>query len=149
LEALHNLSGETPAQRGDAMIYTFGYYGKDFDAFKSQVRHLGAMVIDIRLVPQSRFFPECRKANLEREFGEDYLHVKELGNKGFKENRIEIADMDTGMKIIDDLYFKSTYVGVRNLILICACKSYEKCHRKVVADELRDYAHEMQELPDV
>jgi uncharacterized protein (DUF488 family) len=129
-------------------IYTAGYYGRDIEAFKEKVNRLGAMVVDIRLVPQSRFTPEWRKKNLEAVFGENYIHVPQLGNKGFKEKRIEIADMDAGIRILEDLYMKSTLVGVRPLILLCACKFYERCHRKTVADELRLYAYESKELED-
>lgn len=127
------------------MIYTAGYYGRNLEEFKETVWRLGAMVVDIRLVPQSRFFPDWRKANLERVFGKEYRHVPELGNKGFKEKRIEIADMKSGVEIIDELYNKP-FVGVQSLVLLCACKSYQTCHRKTVAEELEKYAYLVEEL---
>jgi hypothetical protein len=71
-----------------------------------------------------------------------------LGNKGFTQKRIEIADMDAGIQIVERLYMDSTVTGCRNLILLCVCKYYEKCHRKVVADgkrnEIRYYDFQIQ-----
>ena len=120
------------------MIYTFGYYGKSFDDFKARVKALEAVVVDIRLVPQSRFFPQWRKAHLEKVFNENYFHVRELGNKGFKEKRIEIADIDEGLKIVEAIN--------QNAILLCACKDVSKCHRKVIADLLIKRGYEVKEV---
>ena len=121
------------------MIYTFGYSGQSFDEFSARVAALDALVVDIRLVPQSRFSPPWRKANLEKVFKENYLHVGALGNKGFKEKRMDIADLDTGLAIVEAIE--------ENLILLCACKDIEKCHRKIIADALREHGHEVDELP--
>ncbi len=120
------------------MIYTAGYYGRDIEAFIAAARQLQAVVVDIRLVPQSRFTPQWRQANLERLFGDNYRHVKELGNKGFKEKRIEIADLETGLPIVEGIQ--------SNVILLCACKDYDKCHRKVIAEALREKGFETEEL---
>src|SRR5690349_18034833 len=86
-----------PFWSGAKMIYTAGYYGRDIDEFKTTVEGLNATVVDIRLVPQSRFTPQWRQKNLQALFGENYVHIKELGNKGFKEKRIEIADLEAGL----------------------------------------------------
>jgi uncharacterized protein (DUF488 family) len=119
-------------------IYTAGYYGRDLDEFQATVEGLKAVVVDIRLVPQSRFTPQWRQKNLQAVFGENYLHVKELGNKGFKEKRIEIADLETGLEVVTQIK--------RNIVLLCACKDYEKCHRKVIAEELRIRGYKVREL---
>jgi uncharacterized protein (DUF488 family) len=119
-------------------IYTAGYYGRDINEFKATVEGLNAVVVDIRLVPQSRFTPQWRQKNLQTLFGENYLHIKELGNKGFKEKRIEIADPEAGFDIL--LQIK------RDMILLCACKDYEKCHRKVIAEELKMRGYKTEEL---
>jgi uncharacterized protein (DUF488 family) len=97
------------------------------------------IVVDIRLVPQSRFFPEWRKGNLENVFDDDYLHVRDLGNKGFKEKRIEIADLDRGLAIVKALG--------RNVVLLCACKYVRKCHRETVAEAFRVEGYEVKEWP--
>src|ERR1044072_5213028 len=110
-------------------IFTFGYYGKSFDEFIATVKRLNAVVVDIRLVPQSRFFPEWRKGNLEKVFGDDYLHVRDLGNQGFKEKRLAIVDIERGTAIVRALE--------RDVILLCACKHFAHCHRKPVAEKLR------------
>lgn len=120
------------------MIYTAGYYGRDIDEFRATAEGLNAMVVDIRLVPQSRFTPQWRQKNLQALFGENYLHIKQLGNKGFKEKRIEIADLEAGLEIIAQIK--------RDMILLCACKHYDNCHRKVIAEALRKLGHETEEL---
>jgi uncharacterized protein (DUF488 family) len=121
-------------------IYTAGYYGRDINELTATVTQLDAMVVDIRLVPQSRFTPQWRKANLERLYGENYLHIKELGNKGFKEKRIEIADMDSGLAIVESLG--------RDVVLLCACKHFDKCHRQPIAEALGFRGYEVIELSD-
>ncbi len=119
-------------------VFTCGYYGRKLEDFKATVKQLNAVVIDIRLVPQSRFFPDWRKGNLEKVFGDAYLHVRDLGNKGFKEKRIEIADLERGTAIVRAID--------RNVILLCACKNFQTCHRKPVAEELQRQGCEVEEL---
>ncbi|MBI3654150.1 MAG: DUF488 domain-containing protein [Acidobacteria bacterium] len=126
------------------MIYTAGYYGRDFQQFKATVKHLDAAVIDIRLMPQSRFFPDWRKRNLELELSPSYFHVVELGNKAFKENRIEILDLAAGMQFVKRIIEEIQ----RDVILLCACKSLSTCHRHIVAEAFRKEGHKVQELPD-
>ena len=120
------------------MIYTAGYYGRKLDDFRAEVERLGAVVVDIRLVPQSRFFPEWRKGNLEKVFGDRYRHVKELGNAGFKEKRIEISDLETGLDVV---------TGIEgNMILLCACKDLNRCHRQVIGEALTARGYQVEEL---
>jgi uncharacterized protein (DUF488 family) len=120
------------------MIHTAGYYGRKLDDFKAEVERLGAVVVDIRLVPQSRFFPEWRKGNLEAVFGKRYLHVKELGNTKFKEKRIEINDLDAGLEVVTQIE--------GDLILLCACKDRNKCHRQVIGEALSERGYPVEEL---
>jgi uncharacterized protein (DUF488 family) len=120
------------------MIYTFGYYGKDFQDFKTTVSQLNAVVVDIRLVPRSRFFPAWNKSHLQQTFGEAYVHIPELGNKGFKEKRIEIADIEHGLAKLRAIK--------RDLILICACKFFNRCHRKPITRQLQSLGYEVREL---
>jgi uncharacterized protein (DUF488 family) len=121
------------------MIYTAGYYGRRLDDFRAEVGRLGAVVVDIRLVPQSRFFPEWRKGNLEKVFGDRYRHVKELGNAGFKEKRIEIVDLESGLEVVTRID--------GNAILMCACKDLNRCHRQVIGEALKGRGYQVEELP--
>src|SRR5690349_2693011 len=100
--------------------YTAGYYGRALEEFKAKAEELKAVVVDIRLVPQSRFTPQWRQKNLQATFGENYLHIKEPGNKGFKEKRIEIADLEAGLEITRQIKC--------DMILLCAYKHYDTCH---------------------
>jgi len=56
----------------------------------------------------------------------------------FKEQRIEIADLERGIAIAKELE--------RDVILICACKSFDNCHRKPLSEALREQGHTVEEL---
>jgi uncharacterized protein (DUF488 family) len=76
--------------------------------------------------------------------GIKYLWVVELGNpqkndRDMKIMREHIASQDDrwpinrGLKILYDIVTEQD----RQCCLLCACKEYEACHRKVVAEALR------------
>ena len=120
------------------MIHTAGYSGRKLDDFQAAVAQLDAFVVDIRLVPQSRFFPAWRKSNLEKVFGDRYRHVKELGNTKFKEKRIAINDLDAGLEVIMQIE--------GDVILLCACKDRNFCHRKIIGEALEERGFSVKEL---
>ena len=100
---------------------------------------LGTTVIDIRLVPASRWRKEWRDSELRNLLGDRYVHVRELGNEHYKEGGpIKIKDMDAGIK-------KLLEIG-GSLILLCGCKDKLDCHRRVVARELEERGHQVSEV---
>jgi uncharacterized protein (DUF488 family) len=128
---------ETPGG-GGCFIYTAGYHGRSSAGLKQLLEERDAVLVDIRLSPRSQF-PEWQGAELRSLLGGRYLHVPELGNVNYAARgtaEIKIADMDAGLRIV---------LGVgKAVVLLCMCPRFERCHRRVVAEELlgRGYAVE-------
>lgn len=130
------------AAQENKMIYTTGYTGKKPEDLKSLVKRLGARLIDIRYSPNSRV-PQWRQKALLELVGETYYHLPMLGNKAYREGRIEIWNFESGESW---LFWHTKDHPEQPIILLCACKDYETCHRKVVADGLRERGYEVEEL---
>lgn len=120
------------------MIYTTGYSGKSVDDLRALAERLNAVVVDIRLRPQSRWQPKWNKSSLSILLEDRYIWVGELGNVKYKEKQIEIKDLDAGLEKVLAIE--------RDVILLCSCSEYENCHRKTVADALRERGREVEEL---
>ncbi len=116
-------------------IYTMGYQGWTPAAFCRAVRARDGLLVDVRYAARSRNRAWTKSALLE-EFGERYLHVRDLGNVNYRAvgRPIEIADLEAGAKTVESLL--TMVPGA--LILLCACKDVATCHRKVVADALAE-----------
>ena len=106
------------------MIYTLGYSGLSADYVLRLAEELQATVVDIRLSPRSRR-PEFNQGRLARLLGSRYVHIAELGNANYKNGGpIRILDLEAGLGLIE-----TRLPG--NLILMCACRDYTQCHRRV------------------
>lgn len=135
---------QPPSTDPSQKIYTAGYRGRKIAEFISAVKARGAILVDIRIIPWSPN-PTYRKVGLQRVFTmRNYRHVKELGNAKKDEGTIQILDMDAGVAKIRE-YLK---LG-KPLVLLCACDTYETCHRKVVADRLRELGFFVEENPEL
>lgn len=123
-------------------LYTIGYIEPDaeqrIDAFLS---FLGSVLIDIRHTPQSRLPQFCQQA-LRSTYGQRYLWVPELGNIHYKpEDRakgIQIANAVIGIPRVTE-----RLRGGQAIMLLCACKHYEQCHRKTVYEMIMDAMKEV------
>jgi uncharacterized protein (DUF488 family) len=91
----------------------------------------------MRFAPRSRN-PVWNERNLRQTFGARYKHIRALGNANYRGNSVRIQNLDAGLRAI-------TQSG-RPVILMCACKEYEHCHRSVVAAKLRELGYEVTEL---
>lgn len=112
------------------MIYTAGYIGHPSNALRQLAINLEATIVDIRVSPRSAN-PQYNRAALQALLGKRYVHLIEWGNVNYKgEGPIKIADFDKGLR-----KFKKIS---GNTILLCACKNFHSCHRKVIADRLGD-----------
>jgi len=121
-------------------IYTFGYAGRTIDEIKKQIGD-GAS-LDIRLSPRSRR-PEYSKKRLLEAFPDTYLWVYEFGNENYKTGGdIKLYDPEVGLSIIHDIRAESDI----DLYLMCQCQDYEKCHRKYVAELLRQRGYKVSEV---
>lgn len=120
-------------------IYTVGYLGWKQPELIAALRRLNGLLVDIRFTPWSRN-PQWIKANLEKLLGNDYVHIKALGNAEHKTGGMRIFNYDMGVAFI------ASNADVRPIVLMCACKDNESCHREVVAKMLRKAGYTVQEL---
>jgi hypothetical protein len=115
-------------------IYTVGYNaGWTPEILKSEAERLGAVVADIRYSPRSRR-PQWSKKRLLEILGQDYIHIRELGNSNYKgSGPIELVSTDVGLDRLHAIH--------RSVILLCACRELSICHRGIVAVLARDRFH--------
>jgi uncharacterized protein (DUF488 family) len=127
------------------IVYELGYLNMNWPlgALKEWLVERDAVLADIRFQPRSHN-PKWAKHVLERVLGERYVHIEELGNLNYKlkgmEN-IEIADMEKGLSRLWDAPFQS-------VVIMCACKDFDHCHRKVVAARVVELGGEVRPLLD-
>jgi uncharacterized protein (DUF488 family) len=88
------------------------------------------VLVDIRYSPRSRWRPQWTKKALEAAYGGRYIHVKAFGNVNYRDPvaPIRLLDPDAGVRWA----LKTLHAGY-SLILLCACKEDDRCHRKTVA----------------
>ena len=118
-------------------VYTVGYAADGSAQLLEQVMSNPAMLlIDIRLVPRSRWFVQWNKKQLVERWGKRYRHERRLGNLNYKNRRkpIELRDATGGIAFLVEL-LQAGY----SVVLLCACVQYDACHRKFVADLVTQY----------
>ena len=119
-------------------IHTIGYTEPNaqvrIDAFLSKPN---ACLVDIRFSARSRWNQSFRQDRLAQKYGAQYIHCPSLGNLNYRpEDRskgITIADPETGILVVRNLLS-----GGNDVMLLCGCKEYERCHRKVVYELLTE-----------
>jgi uncharacterized protein (DUF488 family) len=79
-----------------------------------------------------------RKVYLKALLGEKYRHIPNLGNRTYKEDKISIQNLKLGIETI--LHLPS------NVVLMCSCEKTENCHRRIIAEELRQTEIESKEI---
>jgi uncharacterized protein (DUF488 family) len=86
-------------------------------------------LVDIRYKPYSRWNPNWNRQTLKVRYGRQYVHLPGLGNinYGKPDQPIVLANPE---QHLSDL---ATAVNQgASYLLLCACKDYERCHRKIV-----------------
>jgi uncharacterized protein (DUF488 family) len=115
-------------------IFTAGYKNFSFYQFRDKVRSLNALVVDVRFYPHT-LLPFWDIDFLKTSLKHQYLHLKEFGNKEFRnEGEFIIADIESGVEKMVELAREWD-----TFILLCACQDREKCHRKLVAERLENH----------
>ncbi len=120
-------------------LYTTGYGGKNIADLKPMLDALDAVLVDVRFVPHSEIL-HWRKTYLKVLLDWKYLHVPNLGNRTFKEDRITIQNLKLGIETVLNLE--------RNAVLMCGCEKLENCHRLMIAGELMKQGIETEEISD-
>jgi uncharacterized protein (DUF488 family) len=116
-----------------------GYLGHRVEDLAVIREQLNAVVVDIRFRPQSRL-PMWRQAALLRVFGDDYVWCQDWGSPNFKAGPPHtMLDLDGGWETIRLIE--------RPVILLCACRDKETCHRKPLSEWLeRRHAAKVTEI---
>jgi hypothetical protein len=107
-------------------FYTAGYRRLKFDIFVKMILSRNLTVIDCRHYPFTG--NDWNYYNLTHELGTNYLHVKELGNKQFREGVLSVNDLESGIAVLEKLG--------RPFVLLCACPVLKRCHRSLIVTAL-------------
>ncbi len=109
-------------------IFTTGYTGKDINDLKPMSQALDAILVDVKFAPFSQVL-HWRQMYLKILLGKKYLHIPNLGNRTYKEEKITIQNLKLGVETVLNLE--------ANVVLMCACEKPENCHRRVIIEEFR------------
>lgn len=111
-------------------IYTIGYRAPGAMQKVEELVNAGARLIDIRLVPGSRSYPEWTRKALQKRFDywRHYEHLPSLGNLTYQhpERPMQLQDPQAGLAWLE------TFARQHPLILLCRCPDYRRCHRLLV-----------------
>jgi uncharacterized protein (DUF488 family) len=118
-------------------IYSTGYTGKDINDLKPLISALDAVLVDVRFSPTSQVL-HWRQNYLKVLLKRKYLHIPNLGNRTFKEDKITIQNLQLGVETLLKLD--------ENAVLFCACDVVENCHRRYIIEALHKQNVEVEEL---
>jgi hypothetical protein len=111
-------------------LVTIGYTEPNalgrIDAFVAQPR---AYVVDIRYKPWSKWNSNWSRNMLSARYPKRYIHLPGLGNVNYgqKQAAIQLADPERHIRHLAEMLQHGC-----SYLLLCACKDYAQCHRKVV-----------------
>lgn len=108
-------------------LYTLGYTGHLPADVVAMVQATGALLVDVRFAPYSRWQPAWNERALGAVLGEDYVHVKALGNENYKGEGIVLHRPTEGVAYVVNRLHE------RDVVIMCACKHVETCHRRDVS----------------
>ena len=116
--------------RLETLGYAQAYAHEQIEAF---LAHPRSYLVDIRYKPYSRWNTNWNRDALAKRYGRDYVHLPGLGNLNYahKELPIQLADPERHISHLAQC-LKRGY----SYLLLCACKDYERCHRKVVYERI-------------
>ncbi len=115
-------------------LYTLGYaVPGSSDALEELMTESRVLLVDIRLHPRSRWWPMWNKKQLRERWESRYTHEKQLGNLNYRDRSLSVQlmgpNVEQAIKGLEVLLVQGYSV-----VLLCACRDYESCHRKVVAE---------------
>ena len=121
-------------------ISLLGYGGtKKPEDFFARVDQLNPdLVVDVRANPHRAYRGTYTKTHLEKTLKEKYLWVPELGNKTRDINNIQLVDEEKGLQKLSELAAKHEHI-----VLLCAEKRDEDCHRSYVKKRLAELLSNM------
>jgi hypothetical protein len=103
-------------------ICTLGYSGWKIEDVEAVLDRLDAILVDVRMVPRTRWAPLWNSSALHVRLGDRYAWLREFGNRNYKGTfeQIEIADFPAGEKRLRELLAKDA-TG-KAVVLLCGCR---------------------------
>lgn len=118
-------------------LYTLGYATPGALAELEEVmQDESVLLIDIRLRAGSRWWPAWNKKQLRARWAGRYTHEKRLGNINYRDRSLPVVLHGPHIEQAIEGAVSLLQVGF-SLVLLCACKDYDTCHRKVVAEMIQ------------
>jgi uncharacterized protein (DUF488 family) len=114
-------------------IYTLGYAAAGAaEQLEALMADPQMLLLDVRLVPRSRWWPQWSKPQLRAKWGKRYSHEKQLGNVNYKDasQPVVFAGRHPERAIAGAV---ALLLQGYSLVLLCVCKEEESCHRLLVA----------------
>lgn len=145
-------------------IWTVGHSTHPFDEFADMLKSFKIeQVVDIRSMPGSNKFPQFNKDNLEKSLPKNkirYVHLEKLGgrrkakpdsqntvwrNKSFRAyaDYMETAEFEEGLKELKIVASK------KPVAVMCSEAVWWRCHRSMVADQLKAEGWTVSHIMDV
>ena len=118
-------------------LYTLGYATPGAADELEEVMHdTSVLLIDVRVRPQSRWWPLWNKKQLRARWAGRYTHEKRLGNINYRDHSLPVVLHGPHVEQAIEGAVSLLRQGY-SLLLLCACKEYDTCHRKVVAEMIQ------------
>lgn len=114
---------------GGMMIYTFGYGGQLHILYKQILPKDDILLVDVRQRP----YGLVKKNRLQKY--DNYISITEFGNPNYLDSNV----FQRGVKKLIDKLNSGDY---RKIVLMCAEKDVNRCHRKDVAELLEQCGFE-------
>lgn len=126
----------------EATLCTVGYRGRSFSAFADLLGECGiGALIDVRYAAETRnktFAKSTLRTKLP-ERGIRYEHVRALGNRNYRGGPMQIVDLDAGLAEVERVLAEH-----RTVVLMCACRTVDGCHRAPIAAALGERAPDIE-----
>ncbi len=121
-------------------LYPFGYAERTAPARLEQLMaDEQTWLIDIRRVPWCRWNAAWCAKGLEQRWGRRYHQFGAwFGNLNYRGGPIQLADPRNGIWRLENI------LKHRSAVILCACLSYDTCHRKTVCELMQERLPELE-----
>ena len=128
-------------------IWTIGTSTRSMKEFLHVLRaYQIEVVVDVRRFPTSRYrqFTRERLNNCLEQHGIEYHHLGRLGGfrKGGYRAYMETPDFERGLAYVEEL------AASKRVALMCAELLFFRCHRRFIADALKERGHAVVHIVD-
>jgi uncharacterized protein (DUF488 family) len=128
-------------------IWTVGTSTRSMKEFLHVLRaYQIEVVVDVRRFPTSRYshFKQERLKECMEQSGIAYHHVAELGGyrKGGYTQYMKTAEFEQGLRYVENL------AASKRVAIMCAELLFSQCHRRFIADALKERGHTVLHIID-